>query len=231
MCIRDSYSALRQIDTADHPGLKGLASTGLKGIVSNHPDVFTGQAFALEAVLRPVNPGNRRFVLGPAGALMADAPAGEKTTYRFAVCFYVDGVVTSGQDTTYFYTRYFDRLEAVGRFALDHADDYVQHADTQDAKLAGATHLNDDQKWQLAQAVHSYYGSTEFLDIGRAAPLSHADRKPLWAVNEGNYRMLNTFDLTVDMVFYELQQHPWTCLLYTSPSPRDLSTSRMPSSA
>ena len=24
---------------------------------------------------------------------------------------------------------------------------------------------------------------------------------------------------------------PWTCLLYTSPSPRDLSTSRMPSSA
>ena len=206
----DPYSALRQIDTADHPGLKGLASTGLKGIVSNHPDVFTGQAFALEAVLRPVNPGNRRFVLGPAGALMADAPAGEKTTYRFAVCFYVDGVVTSGQDTTYFYTRYFDRLEAVGRFALDHADDYVQHADTQDAKLAGATHLNDDQKWQLAQAVHSYYGSTEFLDIGRAAPLSHDDRKPLWAVNEGNYRMLNTFDLTVDMVFYELQQHPWT---------------------
>ena len=26
-------------------------------------------------------------------------------------------------------------------------------------------------------------------------------------------------------------QHPYTCLLYTSPSPRDLSTSRMPSSA
>ena len=26
-------------------------------------------------------------------------------------------------------------------------------------------------------------------------------------------------------------QRPWTCLLYTSPSPRDLSTSRMPSSA
>ena len=25
--------------------------------------------------------------------------------------------------------------------------------------------------------------------------------------------------------------HAWRCLLYTSPSPRDLSTSRMPSSA
>ena len=28
-----------------------------------------------------------------------------------------------------------------------------------------------------------------------------------------------------------LVNSPWTCLLYTSPSPRDLSTSRMPSSA
>ena len=29
----------------------------------------------------------------------------------------------------------------------------------------------------------------------------------------------------------EIQRQGWTCLLYTSPSPRDLSTSRMPSSA
>ena len=29
----------------------------------------------------------------------------------------------------------------------------------------------------------------------------------------------------------EYQSHPDACLLYTSPSPRDLSTSRMPSSA
>lgn len=210
----DPYSALRQIDppvdSGNHPGLCGLASSGLKGILSNDAGVFTGQAFALEAVLRPVHPGNRRFVLGPAGAAMADAPAGKKTTYRFAVAFYVDGVVTSGQDTTYFYTRYFDRLESVGRFALENADTYVRHADRVDAQLDAATHLSVDQKWHLAQAVHSYYGSTEFLDVGRARPLSHDDRRPLWAVNEGNYRMLNTFDLTVDMLFYELQQHPWT---------------------
>ena len=31
--------------------------------------------------------------------------------------------------------------------------------------------------------------------------------------------------------FSELYDNEWTCLLYTSPSPRDLSTSRMPSSA
>ena len=29
----------------------------------------------------------------------------------------------------------------------------------------------------------------------------------------------------------DMSEHPFVCLLYTSPSPRDLSTSRMPSSA
>jgi len=33
------------------------------------------------------------------------------------------------------------------------------------------------------------------------------------------------------MLPVKCNQHPWICLLYTSPSPRDLSTSRMPSSA
>ena len=33
------------------------------------------------------------------------------------------------------------------------------------------------------------------------------------------------------MDVWQEDQHPWFCLLYTSPSPRDLSTSRMPSSA
>jgi hypothetical protein len=52
----------------------------------------------------------------------------------------------------------------------------------------------------LAQAVHSYYGSTQFLECGG---------KPLWVVNEGEYRMMNTFDLTVDHLFFELAQNPW----------------------
>ena len=35
----------------------------------------------------------------------------------------------------------------------------------------------------------------------------------------------------VDDARADLDARDWTCLLYTSPSPRDLSTSRMPSSA
>ena len=39
------------------------------------------------------------------------------------------------------------------------------------------------------------------------------------------------FDLTVEAKGDTEIDHHHTCLLYTSPSPRDLSTSRMPSSA
>ena len=39
--------------------------------------------------------------------------------------------------------------------------------------------------------------------------------------------------ISVDSIVFDLNNYKWNkvCLLYTSPSPRDLSTSRMPSSA
>ena len=48
-------------------------------------------------------------------------------------------------------------------------------------------------------------------------------------IRDKNPRILETYEEGVDSYpqFEELQH----CLLYTSPSPRDLSTSRMPSSA
>ena len=44
---------------------------------------------------------------------------------------------------------------------------------------------------------------------------------PLIAANTMGWELINPVDAEI----------VWTCLLYTSPSPRDLSTSRMPSSA
>eukprot|EP00831_Metopus_contortus_P050394 TRINITY_DN4237_c0_g1_i4.p1 TRINITY_DN4237_c0_g1~~TRINITY_DN4237_c0_g1_i4.p1 ORF type:complete len:102 (+),score=14.81 TRINITY_DN4237_c0_g1_i4:139-444(+) len=40
-----------------------------------------------------------------------------------------------------------------------------------------------------------------------------------------------TYTVTLTVTQYHLSACFWPCLLYTSPSPRDLSTSRMPSSA
>ena len=42
---------------------------------------------------------------------------------------------------------------------------------------------------------------------------------------------LKKFGFTNKMVWHDDNELPKSCLLYTSPSPRDLSTSRMPSSA
>jgi len=206
----DPYSQLRQLDDLSTPGLHGLAQGRRKGIFTQERSAAVGQAFDLTPVLRPVVPDNLGFTLGPVGAITVDAPAGQRSVFRFAVAFFTDDLVSSGEDSVYFYTRYFDRLDAVADFALSNFDTLRQHADAADARLDDAAHLNDAQRWQLAQAVHSYYGSTQFLDLGRARPLSHEGRTPCWVVNEGEYRMMNTFDLTVDMLFFELQMNPWT---------------------
>ncbi|MEM8493860.1 MAG: glycoside hydrolase family 52 protein, partial [Planctomycetota bacterium] len=207
----DPYSQLRQITPADHAGVAGLVQGTLKGIFSADSAIRSDQAFAIEAIVRPYRSERKdRFALGPVGLMFGDAPAGQTSTFRFAVAFYNHGVVTSGEPAVYFYSRYFENLEAVGRYALDHFDAYLAKADAADALLAEADHLNDDQRWQLCHAVHSYYASTQLLDLGTAPALSLNGREPCWVVNEGEYRMMNTFDLTVDMLFFEMRMNPWT---------------------
>ena len=51
-------------------------------------------------------------------------------------------------------------------------------------------------------------GSNVFMTFAWYGHLKFTDR-PLWLVNEGEYRMINTFDLTVDHLFFELAWHPW----------------------
>ena len=52
----------------------------------------------------------------------------------------------------------------------------------------------------IAHSTHSYYGSTQLLEV---------DKQPFWVVNEGEYCMMNTLDLSVDHVFWELDHNPW----------------------
>jgi hypothetical protein len=113
--------------------------------------------------------------------------------------FFQDGTVTTGLSGTYLYTRYFGGLEDVLLHGLSRYHDAVAEARRRDAELAEST-LSADQQFLVAQATHSYYGSTELL---------HCDGRAVWVVNEGEYRMMNTFDLTVDQIFFELKWHPW----------------------
>jgi hypothetical protein len=143
---------------------------------------------------------NWTFGLGTVGALVADTEPGVRKTYRFAVCFHRSGYVTAGIDASYYYTRFFPNIESVAAYALDHFESIA--ADAREAnRLIEAEHLSDNQKFMMAHAIRSYYGSTQLLDY---------EDKPFWIVNEGEYRMMNTFDLTVDQLFFELKMNPWT---------------------
>jgi hypothetical protein len=193
---------LRRLSESSKGKVKGVASGLRTAIATADPSVRECSAFTIDGCLFP-NAGieaNLLFGLGVTGALTFSVPAGEKKTVRFAVAFYVGGIATAAMDSTYWYTRFFKSLDEVAHFACVNFD-AIRTRTQKTVDALPIDHLNDAQRYHLAQAVHSYYASTEFLDV---------DGKPFWVVNEGEYRMMNTFDLTVDQVFFEALLNPWT---------------------
>ncbi|MEY4489985.1 MAG: Beta-xylosidase precursor [Verrucomicrobiota bacterium] len=138
-------------------------------------------------------------VIGGETALIFTVPAGKRKRFPLVLGFFEEGVVTTGLTANYAYTRWFADLEDVLAHGLATHAHAVRLAAARDRELARSK-LDADQQFLLAQSIHSYQGSTQLL--------WNADG-PLWIVNEGEYRMINTFDLTVDHLFYELDWHPW----------------------
>lgn len=156
------------------------------------------------------------------GGVLLRARAGQTRTYTLALGFYRGGIVTSGIAASYLYARLFPDLEAVLASALENAAALKKTVLARDAELDAAP-LNPERRFLLAHATHSYHGSTQLLHdergilprvpfqaFGQAGRDRDAAHRPLWVVNEGEYRMLNTFDLTVDHAFWEMRFHPWT---------------------
>ncbi|WP_269523321.1 glycoside hydrolase family 52 protein [Coraliomargarita parva] len=141
-------------------------------------------------------------LLGPEAAVVFRVEAGEQKRFPVSLGFYQSGVVSAGLTASYFYTKLFDGLESVLQHGLAQHAHYREQAEARDAQLKSATWLNADQQWLIAQATHSYWGSTELL-------WDESRNEALWVVNEGEYRMINTFDLTIDHLFFELEWQPW----------------------
>ncbi|HXY40165.1 MAG TPA: glycoside hydrolase family 52 protein, partial [Vicinamibacteria bacterium] len=142
---------------------------------------------------------NPVHLLGSCPGVGFEVPPGRRYGMVLAIGSYLECPVTTGLDGRYLYTRYYEDLTDVLRSTLDRADALMAAAEALDAKLDAAG-LSDDQRFMIAHATHSYYGSTQLLEIGR---------KPFWVVNEGEYCMMNTLDLAVDHVFWELDRNPW----------------------
>lgn len=154
------------------------------------------------------------FRLANRGGVLLRVGAGQKKTYQVVLGFYRGGTITTGIAASYFYSRLFPDLEAVLRYGMENAAVYLEMARQRDAELDAAG-LSDERHFLLAHATHSYHGSTMLLHDERGIlptpPFAPASiHRPLWVVNEGEYRMMNTFDLTVDHAFWEMRYHPWT---------------------
>lgn len=197
----DPYSFMRHI-SQDYQGdrLKGIGQGRITAVCTDDKDALSGLAFSIDDLAFFQNRENLKFGLGPVGAIIMTAPAGHKVSWKIVICFFRDGIVTSGIDTSYLYTKYFRSIEEVASFGLKHFDDYRKVA-FQANKIIDDTSLSSERKFMMAHAIRSYYGSTQLMV---------KDDKPIWMVNEGEYRMINTLDLTVDQVFYEIKMNPWT---------------------
>lgn len=192
----DRSSGMRILDC---PSFRGVGQ-GLHTAIVTSDRMQPGIAWDPTQILEPEHELNLNFMLGSIGMLVGVVPAGKTKTFRFAVCFYRAGTATAGLATTYLYNRWFENIEAVADYALSHFDQIAKEAVNADVALA--KDLSEDQAHMVAHAVRSYYGSTQLLE--------REDGRPLWIVNEGEYRMMNTCDLTADQVFFELRTNPWT---------------------
>jgi hypothetical protein len=180
--------------------ISGIACRESVAIASDSPGVHASLGLSVEDILEEQDPFNHSFGIGSVGLLVCKAKAGKKQTFRFAVCFFREGRPTTGLPTSYHYSRHFSDIESVADYALENFTALKKRGDAFDKKSAKAK-LSEARSFMLAQAVHSYYGSTQFLEC---------EGKPLWVVNEGEYRMLNTLDLTIDQLFFEMELNPWT---------------------
>lgn len=181
-------------------GYSGIASGRSTAIITNVPGAVAAQDFSVENIVNEPHPENYNFGLGCTNLLLFKVPAGEKSTFHISICFYRGGIVTSGEEASYWYSRFFKGINEVGVYALENFGKYQEISTKADEEF-NAEHLNSSQHFQLVHSIRSYFGSTQFLDW---------DNEPFWVVNEGEYRMMNTFDLTVDQLFFEMRQNSWT---------------------
>jgi len=191
----DAYNIIQ-----DAGSICGIAKGQATGIFTDSKAVTPALGFGVANLLKEKHAFNYNFHLGGTGLMFCHVPAGKKVTFRFALCFYRGGIVTTGMPCSYYYQRYFKDIHDVAKTALAHFDWLKSRAKAADRMLARKG-LSEDQRWMMAHAIRSYYGSTQLLEH---------KQKPVWVVNEGEYRMMNTFDLTVDQLFYEMKLNPWT---------------------
>ena len=127
--------------------------------------------------------------------------AGQTGTLTVVIAFYRSAVVDSRISGSYYYTSLFGSVDSVIDWAFAEFADAKVRCQQLASAMANAG-LNVYRQFLASHALHSCMANTVCLiDPGGAVH---------WRVTEGAYNYINTFDLVVDMAFYDCQMHPWT---------------------
>lgn len=177
----------------------GVSTKDEIGIASDTIGVESFIHFSVETSLSGLG-HDKDFSLGPCAGLRFKVGPNQTKEVIIALGVFKEHNVTFNRRMKYYYTEHFSSLNAVLSDAISQFDEALQQVQRKDLELA-QSQLSDDKKFLIAHATHSYYGSTQWLIQGGQS---------VWVVNEGEYLMMNTLDLTVDMLFFELTQNPWT---------------------
>ncbi|MGB8451580.1 MAG: glycoside hydrolase family 52 protein [Anaerocolumna sp.] len=190
-------------------GMRIFESGGRKGIGQGERlGIFTNEAaepaigFCPEYILSETLAVNHKFNLGNTAMLLLEAEPDKVMAFSFVICFFKAGQATYGRISKYYYTKYFKDMEAVAEYALEKMNVIVEKCLESDKRFTN-DRLSPEQKFMLAHAIKSYYNSSQFL---------LQEENPLWIINEGEFRMMNTMDLTVDQLFFEIKMNPWTVI-------------------
>jgi hypothetical protein len=195
----------RPLSDSTHGGLLGMARGTSYGFATLPAEgVFEVMDWSfIEAAFNGGFDGTPRPLrrLACEGGLSFKIGAGEAKSFIIALGIYRDGIITSGKPSHAYYTSLYKNLEEVLEDALAESDESIRKAEVLDTEL-DSSGLSEDRKFILAHAAHSYLANTELLLT--------EDGEPLFVVNEGEYQMMNTLDLTIDQAFWETRFSPWT---------------------
>ena len=137
--------------------------------------------------------------LGACPGVAFEVPPGKTRTLVVAIGVHLDGVVTTGMEGRYYYTRHFSSLTDVLDQALRGWEAICGGSIDLDRELVESG-LSHEQQFLLAHATRSYYANTQMLDVAG---------KPFWIVNSGDSGIMNALDQAADQVFWELRNNPW----------------------
>ncbi len=135
------------------------------------------------------------------GGFCFNVAANSTVTVDFSLGFFLPGAQTRGAHSMpYYYTRYFSSIEQVLEYSAEQLPFYKEQAQKLDSEFSRSS-LSQERKFFIAQSVHCYWASSMLFDEGGC---------PRYVVNEGSYMMMNTFDLSVDHLFFECASQPWS---------------------